>query len=463
MSKRRPTDAVSGLTQTRRSMGDGTLKGRSRISTPYDPRRLKRPGALVTPRMSGSRPATILLVADDVAIPSGEPTTITFAEDPVLIHLVEWDGPSDELTWPWTGTIMLYVEGAWDDIDPGDAVVEIMIGDRIVWNVRAASLADGIVLVLDVEDVEIPNATNVDVEFTSAEVQARINWSGPSDEIVWPMPGVVQLWLDGELTGDDGSVVVLVDNESGWTLLPNVATGNGGSEALRGTSQIEGTDTSVVVAHGLPRAPEPGEVQLLPRTIAHDVVRYRIHTEGVSEFTVEVDPAPGTGNTFAFGWLWVPAAAAPLPPAPESSPLIEAMASPLGTLSAGFVQGWRFTVGSSALTAVELRIYFPQTVQREVRLWKDDGTLLRSVTIDAVTDEWAVGAIDAVTLDANEDYAVTVSNQSGNSYSYSSPSAFTFNPAITFISSRWLSTSDENAFPTSTSDDIYGIVDVGVT
>ena len=218
-TQRQPVDVVTGLDRTRRSMGDGTLRGRSRIATPHDPRRLKRPGAVVTPRMSGqSRPATILLTADDVAIPSGEPTVVTFGEQAVVQNLVAWNGPSDVLTWPWTGTIMLYVEGAWDDHDPGDAIVEIMIGETIVWNVRAASLADGVLLVLQVDDVSVPHATDVVVEFTVAEVQNRINWSGPSDEIVWPMPGTVKLDVAGRWT--DTTVVekveVLIDDAAVW-------------------------------------------------------------------------------------------------------------------------------------------------------------------------------------------------------------------------------------------------------
>ena len=164
-----------------------------------------------------ARPATVLLTADDVAVPSGEPTTVEFT-DVVLRHLVEWDAPSDELVWPWTGTIMLYVEGAWDDVDPGDAVVEILIGDAIVWNVRAASLADGVLLVLQANDVSVPHATDVVVEFTVAEVQNRVNWDGPSGEIVWPMPGTVKLDVAGRW--DDTTTVeqveVLVDDVAVW-------------------------------------------------------------------------------------------------------------------------------------------------------------------------------------------------------------------------------------------------------
>ena len=81
--------------------------------------------------------------------------------------------------------------------------------------------------------------------------------------------------------------------------------GGGEIEAGIGTGSIADADTSVVVTHGLSRAPVAGEIQVQPRNVGHSVQRYAVHTETPTQFTVEVDPAPGAGNTFMFGWLWV--------------------------------------------------------------------------------------------------------------------------------------------------------------
>lgn len=47
MRARRPLGPVEGLRNTRSSLGDGTLGGRSRIATPYNERRLRRPTSVV--------------------------------------------------------------------------------------------------------------------------------------------------------------------------------------------------------------------------------------------------------------------------------------------------------------------------------------------------------------------------------------------------------------------------------
>ena len=220
----RQVGGTESLRNTRRSMGDGTLAGRSRISTPFQTTQRRRPAATVIPHtvFASERPLTILLVADDVAVPTGDPVDIEF-DEAVVQNLVPWTGPAAELTWPVGGTIMLYVEGAWDDIEPADATVEILVGDSPVWNVSANSLAEGIVLVLQAEDVSVPHATDVDVEFTTAVEQERIGWAGPSDEVVWPVPGVVKFdvagrWADADPNPnvDIETVQVRVDDEAVW-------------------------------------------------------------------------------------------------------------------------------------------------------------------------------------------------------------------------------------------------------
>ena len=199
----------------------GTHRGASLVSSPTG-RTARGSVPPVTIRGGGTHPATILVTADNWEVFNDFEGPVEFTDAPVR-NLVDWSGPSDEIVWPVGGTIMLYVEGAWDDLEPADATVEVLIGDAIVWHVSANSLADGVVLVLQAEDVSVPHATDVDVEFTTAVEQERIGWAGPSDEVVWPVPGVVKFDVAGRWADADPNpnvdieiVQVRVDDGPVW-------------------------------------------------------------------------------------------------------------------------------------------------------------------------------------------------------------------------------------------------------
>lgn len=121
---------------------------------------------------------------------------------------------------------------------------------------------------------------------------------------------------------------------------------------LRNQASIVDPDVTSTVDHGLPRTPEPGEIQIQPRNTNHDVARYSVSGEDSLTFAVTVDPAPGTGNTFDFGWLWVPAAEA-VPPvfSPDLTPDLEGWweADDLTLTEGDPVSSWASRVGSLVL------------------------------------------------------------------------------------------------------------------
>lgn len=96
---------------------------------------------------------------------------------------------------------------------------------------------------------------------------------------------------------DDGDTLVYDLASEAWGPQPS---------PRRGTDSIVDPSTTVVVTHGLPRAPEPGEIQIQVRSTGHASERVAVHTETATEFTVEVDVAPGATD-LDFGWLWTPA------------------------------------------------------------------------------------------------------------------------------------------------------------
>ena len=118
MTRRKPIDSTRGLVQTRRSMGDGTVKGRSRIATPYDPRRLRRPGSIVQPRRGGPDPRTITVEATDVEVPPDDWHTIEWQAATggrTLYRFPEPDYPAASLEVPSTGVWRARMDLRWDD------------------------------------------------------------------------------------------------------------------------------------------------------------------------------------------------------------------------------------------------------------------------------------------------------------------------------------------------------------
>lgn len=110
-----------------------------------------------------------------------------------------------------------------------------------------------------------------------------------------------------------GDLIVIEDSEAEnakkKVQIGNLPGGSGGgdTDAIRGSSQIDDLETSVQVFHGAPQTPQPGEIQIQPRNVDHDVERFAVSAESSTHFTVEVAPAPGVGNSFEFGWIYLPA------------------------------------------------------------------------------------------------------------------------------------------------------------
>ena len=133
MTRRRPIDQTRGLAQTRRSMGDGTVKGRSRIATPHDPRRLRRPGSVVAPRR-GQSPALITLSASMVEVePGGTDVEFdTILEPPGRAKFVNAEAPLTEVETDLIGVFAVTVTLDWHDWR-GGGDVEIVRNGVVVY------------------------------------------------------------------------------------------------------------------------------------------------------------------------------------------------------------------------------------------------------------------------------------------------------------------------------------------
>ena len=142
MTQRQPIDVVTGLDRTRRSMGDGTVRGRARIATPYDPRRLKRPGAVVTPRMGAATSGQAIGLVAVQDVPNGG-AEIEWAE-PILPITTGFTSafnalPATELPAPVTGVTQLVLEFEWLAVDHDsdwtgeDAYVEVRRDGEAIW------------------------------------------------------------------------------------------------------------------------------------------------------------------------------------------------------------------------------------------------------------------------------------------------------------------------------------------
>ena len=234
MSQRRPVDVVRGLRETRRSMGDGTMGGRSRIPTPRtggatplqsNPR---RGGADRTDPSSGSggHPRTVLLEAHEVEVEDDAEDPIPFDE---VIYRQLIDDPlgadPDEIVWPHGGTVMFWFDGEWADLAPGGSYVEVLVDGEIAWAAWIIVTSAGLTLTVVADDVEVADDTPVPVtfdrvdDFGGIERNSGVNVDLPDDEIVWPVSGVVQFYAHGiwdtEFTGDV-EYEVLVDEVPVW-------------------------------------------------------------------------------------------------------------------------------------------------------------------------------------------------------------------------------------------------------
>ena len=76
------------------------------------------------------RPATILLEASSVAVASGSTDPVEFTVT-VRQQFVDWESGA-EVVWPFSGTVVVWVAGEWDNYD-GGGVVEVLLDGVVVW------------------------------------------------------------------------------------------------------------------------------------------------------------------------------------------------------------------------------------------------------------------------------------------------------------------------------------------
>ena len=169
--------------------------------------------------VSDGMPATLTVEADDVEVPSDAEGPVEFT-DILRQNLVDWSGPSNEIIWPIAGTVFFYVDGAWDDLDPGETYAEVLVDGVVVWNVWISSSPAALTITLVAEDVEVANDTPTLIEFTIEARNQGVNAGLPTDEVVWPVAGVVQAYVHGrwDTLDDPGQweVEVLVDDVAVW-------------------------------------------------------------------------------------------------------------------------------------------------------------------------------------------------------------------------------------------------------
>ncbi len=155
-------------------------------------------------------------------------------------------------------------------------------------DVDTASPTDGEALIFDI-------ATGL---WTPGEAGAPIAVDDDDTEVV---AEAARLNFGTGLTvTDDGAGAVTVDAAAANT--------------LRGTASISDTDTLVDVAHSLGAAPGDGEIQVAPINADAAAASWWLSDLGASTFRINVETAPGAGNTATFAWLYVPATVAVPPP-----------------------------------------------------------------------------------------------------------------------------------------------------
>ena len=172
---------------------------------------------------NAARPATILLQGETVAVESETEGVVSFVSA-VRQQLVGWDVATspDEVVWPWSGTVMLWIAGAWDDIAPDGAYVEVLADGVVVWRAWAVPLAEALVLTLETSahDVLDDGTAGSDdpVEFGTAVRDQGIEASVPLSEVTWPVGGTVMVQVAGKWAGthDGGQVQVMLDDVVVW-------------------------------------------------------------------------------------------------------------------------------------------------------------------------------------------------------------------------------------------------------
>lgn len=142
--------------------------------------------------------------------------------------------------------------------------------------------------------------------------------------------------------------------------------------------------------------------------------------------------------------------------------LVEIPASPSGVGQSG-KYGWEFTVGASNIEVSALRVYIGGSNDSELlQLYSGDlSTILASVTVSALVNEWVEGEVSPVMLLAGQNYIVT--HYRGTSRTRYAPLAtsVTFSERLSFVQGRRVSSNNNPTF--TDSGQISGLADIRFT
>lgn len=124
-------DPTESLRNTRRSMGDGTLGGRLRIATPYDPRRLRRATSAIT---AGNPPAGETVALTGTVTVDGGGTAVIASLDAIQaqqgFRSVSAAGDVPKL--PVTATYLAEVDVRWTDGRRDTSVPEVTVNGTAI-------------------------------------------------------------------------------------------------------------------------------------------------------------------------------------------------------------------------------------------------------------------------------------------------------------------------------------------
>ena len=149
---------------------------------------------------------------------------------------------------------------------------------------------------------------------------------------------------------------------------------------------------------------------------------------------------------------------------PVEPTMLTQLGSVTGVDPAG-TYGVEFEVRDEPLTANGLRVYSGGSFSTTLRLWRvSDEEQLGAVSLTTATDEWASGAMDPVTLEANTKYIVSADHPGSYTRYLQSmspplpPSGWLVTPKVQLITGRTNGTPGN--FPSGSSDWWYGVADV---
>lgn len=130
----RPLDDLArGLANTRKSMGDGTLSGRSRIATPYDPRRLRRATSAVTGGDSDLPVGEAIVLSGTVTVPAGGGGIASQLDTIVARNGFETViNAGDAISLPLTASWRVDAYVRWTDGDRQGGTVEVLRDGTVV-------------------------------------------------------------------------------------------------------------------------------------------------------------------------------------------------------------------------------------------------------------------------------------------------------------------------------------------